>query len=312
VTIQKFKEMSCLSSHLMLFPNETILKIFRHLDARSLNEAGLVCKRWSDLVQILHDESWRSLTKAVLLKAEIIGPKYKSIGWVEQEHSWKTCNCINIASEFIPYADIERLDHDMGIVESIKYKENGRDIMYISSASVTEAASSLAASRIFTSIDELKIRHFDGDFSSVKNLSHLLRIVKHGVYLISVTIKDLPTLFSHICCKVLEFIFHEDTFTVEDINSLTEVLNDGVEKFNFIYGQNTNFPLIENYDGRGKCHEIQFEYYEGQDDEEFESDLPKIQEWALSRGWTVTVTNDTVTVTNDANFDVIIINSRRD
>jgi len=305
VTIQKFKEMSCLSSHLMLFPNETILKIFRHLDARSLNEAGLVCKRWSDLVQILHDESWRSLTKAVLLKAEIIGPKYKSIGWVEQEHSWKTCNCTNIASEFIPYDDIERLDHDMGIVESIKQTYNGRDSMYFSSAYEAEAASSLAASRIFTSIDELKIHYFDGDFSSVKNLSHLLRIVEDGVYLISVTIKDLPTLFSHICCKVLEFIFHEDTFTVEDINSLTEVLNDGVEKFNSIYGQNINFPLIENYDGRGKCHEIQFEYYEGQDDEEFESDLPKIQEWALSRGWTVTVTND-------ANFDAIIINSRRD
>jgi len=301
VTIQKFKEMSCLSSHLMLFPNETILKIFRHLDARSLNEAGLVCKRWSDLVQILHDESWRSLTKAVLLKAEIIGPKYKSIGWVEQEHSWKTCNCTNIASEFIPYDDIERLDHDMGIVESIKQTYNGRDSMYFSSAYEAEAASSLAASRIFTSIDELKIHSLmdglDGDFSSVKNLSHLLRIVKHGVYLINLTIKDLPTFFSHICCKELEFIEHKDTLTVKDINSLTEVLNDGVEKFKFMYGQNIRFPLIENYDGRGKCHEIQFEYY---DYEEFESDLSKIQEWALSKGWIVEV-----------NYVSCIINLRR-
>jgi len=285
----------------MLFPNETILKIFRHLDARSLNEAGLVCKRWSDLVQILHDESWRSLTKAVLLKAEIIGTKYKSIGWVEQEHSWKSCNCINIASEFIPYDDIERLDHDMGIVERIKQTYNGRDRMYLSSAHEAEAASSLAASRIFTSIDELNIHHFDGDFSSVKNLSHLLRIVKHGVYLTNVTTKDLPTFFSHICCKELFFFNHEDTylytFTVQDINSLTEVMNDGVEKFVFIYRQNIHFPLIENYDGRGKCHEINFEYI---DDEEFESDLSKIQEWALSRGWTVEV-----------NYVYLIINLRR-
>ena len=78
------------------------------------------------------------MTKTVMLKADIIGPKYKSIGWVEQEHSWKTCNCINIASEFIPYADIERLDHDMGIVESIKYKENGRDIEGSTNAPMVE------------------------------------------------------------------------------------------------------------------------------------------------------------------------------
>ena len=87
---------------------------------------------------------------------------------------------------------------------------------------------------------------------------------------------------------------HKDTFTVKDINSLTEVLNDGVEKIQFIFGQNINFPLIENYDGRGKCHEIKFMYDKENDDvdKEFGSDLSKIQEWAISRGWTVEVTFD--------------------
>merc|ERR1719342_476496 len=86
----------------MQFPNETLLMIFSHLDGSSLYEAGRVCKRWSDVVQILHDESWKSLTKVVMMKADIIGPKYKSIGWVEQEHRWITCNCINISSPSYP------------------------------------------------------------------------------------------------------------------------------------------------------------------------------------------------------------------
>ena len=248
------------------------------------------------ILSLTLDQSWRSLTKAVLLKAEIIGPKYKSIGWVEQEHSWKTCNCINIASEFIPYADIERLDHDMGIVESIKYKENGRDIMYISSASVTEAASSLAASRIFTSIDELKIHYFDGDFSSVKNLRHLLRIVKDGLYLINVTINDIPTFFSHICCTKLDIsmLWDMDYFSDKDIESLTEVLNNKVEQFTF-ESDCCKFPYIENYNGEGKCREIHFGYNDSHYvyDEEFASDLPKIQEWASAKGWTVEDITDT-------------------
>ena len=63
-------------------------------------------------------QSWRSLTKAVMLKAEIIGPKYKIRGWVEQEHSWKTCNCINIGRELVLYEDIELLVHDMEIIEN--------------------------------------------------------------------------------------------------------------------------------------------------------------------------------------------------
>ena len=53
----KAEEMSCPSNHLMQFPNETLLMIFNHLDGSSLYEVGRVCKRWSDVVQILHDEA---------------------------------------------------------------------------------------------------------------------------------------------------------------------------------------------------------------------------------------------------------------
>ena len=81
-------------------------------------------------------------------------------------------------------------------------------------------------------------------------------------------------------------------FTEEDINSLTEVLIDRVEQFHFGFISNIRFPYIENYDGRGKCHEINFEYRD-EDEEVFETDLPKIQEWASSRGWTVEVIDDT-------------------
>ena len=56
-----------------------------------------------------------------MLKAEIIGPNYKSRGWVEQDHSWKTCNCINIGRELVLYKDIELLVHDMEIIEDASW-----------------------------------------------------------------------------------------------------------------------------------------------------------------------------------------------
>jgi len=291
--------MSCPSNYLIKFPNEILQIIFRHLDARSLNMAGHVCKRWSEIVQIFHDKAWRSLTKAVMLKAEIIRPKYQSIGWVEQEHMWNTCNCIDIARELVPYEDNELLVHDMEVGESIKYKtSDGEDNMEIYRFEVAEAVSRLAAASIINSIDGLEVEFFLEDLSSVKNISHLVRIVKDGIYLDQVTIKDFSTFFSHICCKTLEFFMHTNILTDKDIDSLTEVLNNGVEKFQFMFGHNLNFPYIKNYDGRGKCHEINFEYRDDDDEDDadhelFESDLPKIQEWASSRGWTVEVINDT-------------------
>ena len=73
-----------------------------------------------------------------------------------------------------------------------------------------------------------------------------------------------------------------------EIKSLTEVLNDGVEQIEFKLACCIHFPYIENYDGRGKCSMIDFQY-EVEHDEEYESDVQKMQEWANSNGWRVEV-----------------------
>jgi len=317
IFVSEAEEMSCPSNYLMQFPNETLLMIFNHLDGSSLYVAGNVCKRWSDIVQILHDESWRSLTKAVMLKAEIIGPKYKSIGWVEQEHRWNTCNCINIAKKLVPYEDIELLINDKYILERPLYpgysiscwgwkkSSDGQTELEISMLEQAEAASRQAAAGIITSLDNLTFHEFYEDLSSVKNISHLVRIVKNMIYLTNVICKDFAILSRNMFCKKLEIyskssMIEQESrimFTDEDIICLTEVLNDRVEEFQFGFDSHIKFPYIKNYDGRGKCHEINFEYYD-EDDEEFESDLQNVHEWASSKGWTVEVIYDSP----DTNF----------
>ena len=237
-----------------------------------------------------------------MLKAEIIRPKYQSIGWVEQEHMWNTCNCIDIARELVPYEDNELLVHDMEVGESIKYKtSDGEDNMEIYRFEVAEALSRLAAASIISSIDGLEVEFFFEDLSSVKNISHLVRIVKNMIYLTDVHCEDFSIISKNMFCKKLKIFMDMETqmmLTDEDINSLTEVLIDRVEQFHFGFISNIRFPYIENYDGRGKCYEINFEYRDDDDEDDadhelFESDLPKIQEWASSRGWTVEVINDT-------------------
>jgi len=280
---------------LLQFPNEILLTIFSHLDTSSLYVAGQVCRKWSDIVQIIHDKSWRSLTNAVMLKAELIGPKYKNIGWVEQEHSWNTCKCIDIAWELVPYDDLDRMEKDMEIVDDLKdyTPKDGTSIEIYNELEQPEAASRLAAAGILTDVDDLLFCEIKYDLSSVKNLSHLVRIVKNEVYLSDVNCKDYTTLFSHIYCKSLYFFMHKEILTDTDKNSLTEVLNQRVEQFSFRLGCCINFPYILNYEGSGKCREIEFEYDEDDDEEEFEADLSNCQLWASSKGWTAEVINET-------------------
>ena len=156
-----------------------------------------------------------------------------------------------------------------------------------------EAASRQAAAGIITSIDNLTFHEFYEDLSSAENISHLVRIVKNMIYLKDVHCEDFSIVSKNMFCKKLKISMNMETQTMfmdEDINSLTEVLIDRVEQFHFGFISNIRFPYIENYDGRGKCHEIHFEYYD-EDDEEFESDLQKVHEWASSKGWTVEVSN---------------------
>jgi len=293
--------MSCPSNNLNQFPNETLKTIFRHLDSSSLYVAGQVCKRWSDIVQIVHDESWRSLTKAVMLKAEIIGPNYKSRGWVEQDHSWKTCNCINIGRELVLYKDIELLVHDMEIIEDASWnssiedaswnsRQDSLETMEIRTLEQAKAAIRFAAAGILTTIDFLHFNPFlceNDDIASLENIDLLVKITKNELLNLS---KNFINHFSHIHCTLLEVKFYEEILTDVEIKSLTEVLNDGVEQIEFKLACCIHFPYIENYDGRGKCSMIDFQY-EVEHDEEYESDVQKMQEWANSKGWTVEVFN---------------------
>jgi len=90
----------------MTFPNEILMQIFNHLDSRSLNMAGSVCKKWRSMVQMVHEKAWKSMTKAVQLKPKSIGPKYKKIGWFKNKHTWNKCKCLNIARDLVFYDDL--------------------------------------------------------------------------------------------------------------------------------------------------------------------------------------------------------------
>jgi len=289
--------MSNPSNYLLKFPNEILLTIFSHLDTSSLYVTGQVCKRWCDIVKIIHDKSWRSLTNAVMLKADIIGPNYKNRGWVEQEHSWDTCRCIEITRELVPYDDLDQMENDMEIVEYLMYPSQAyhgeTSIEIKNDLEHPEAASRLAAAGILTNIDDLDFCEFKHNLSSVENLGHLVRIVENEVFFADAICKDFSTLFSDISCKSLYFLMHKEILQDSDINRLGEVLKHRVEKFSFRLGCSINFPYIKNYDGTGKCREIVFEYDEDDDVGEFESDLSECQSWARSKGWTVEVIDET-------------------
>jgi len=238
-------------------PNETLLQIFSHLDTRSLMMAGKVCKKWSDIVQIIHDNAWKSLTKSVLVNAEVIRPKYKKIGWVEHRHSWNICKCINISRDLVLYDDYELLNRDMKRVEV--GPEVNRFFLRVDDEKFAEASSRLAAAGILQNIDIL--RFDDVDLSRVKNLSYLVRIVNSVLNLTGDTFNiHRSNIFNHIDCEKLGIETH-GFLTVGDRKSLTEALNDRVNVFICNKGrQHSLFPNLENYDGRGKCSRIELRY----------------------------------------------------
>ena len=90
-------------------PNETLENIFNNLDPSSLNVVGQVCEKWRDVVQLIHDQAWKSLTKTVMLKKDTIGPKYEGRGWIEGVHSINQCKCIDIARDLVIYNDMKQI-----------------------------------------------------------------------------------------------------------------------------------------------------------------------------------------------------------
>merc|ERR1712189_132638 len=137
----------------------------------------------------VHDKAWRSLNKAVHLKPEFIGPKYKKIGWVENEHTWSICKCINIARDLVFYDNEYIIDHK---VEAYAY--------HVEEA---EAFIRLAAAGILTSLEHLTLADFD--WTVVKNLSLLFKIVNSYID-IDIILEDnisgdlSKSAFNHINC----------------------------------------------------------------------------------------------------------------
>jgi len=263
-------------------PNEILLQILSHLDTRSLMTAGKVCKKWSDIVQIIHDKAWNSLTKAVLVNAEIIGPVYKERGWVEHKHSWNICKCINISRDLVPYDDNELLDKDMKHVgRELKKYSFSRRVLSIEDEKSAEASSRLAAAGILQKIDILSF--VDVDLSHVKNLRYLARIAREIDFTGDIFKIHRSNIFNHFECERLH-IKNNGFLTDGGKKILTEALNDRVKFFYCNEGKYSLFPNIENYDGRGKCSSFLLEY---DSKEVWKSDHKKVGEWARSRGWEV-------------------------
>jgi len=271
---------------------EVLKKIFSYLDSNSLNVAGQVCQKWSAIVQLIHDDAWRSLTKAVNLMPNKIGPKYEKKGWIEQAHSWNMCKCVDMAKEFVIYDDLELLARHLEVLDT-NYNKDLRTLT-LKNFEDAEAVSSLAAARIFTNIDILELPDFQTiskkiDFSNVRNIGHLVKIVKNGVQILHGCNKDLSNILDHIQCRSLiigiyPYVAHV-ILSAADLTSITGVLDNVVEEIMFIGGFGRAFSYFENYDGRGKCSVIQMTDYELPCD----LSLAKVNLWAISRGWSIKI-----------------------
>jgi len=308
-----------MSDSVFKVPKEILVKIFSYMDLNSLYKAGLVCHKWSDAVQMIHDKEWKAVTRAVMLKKEIAGPRYKSRGWIEEYHCWNECKCLDMTKDLIFYDSFEMLDRDLKvfkttILESIpewpgmdeieadaklaysRFEIDGIlpplpcEELTLQDIGISNSVARLAAAGILTTIeDSLTLRNVN--LLHVQNVSHLIRISSQRIHLREISC-DLSTIFNHINCKELE-LSSRDPLTDEEVKSLTKLLDEGLEYFNYGYSPTHKcLPSIQHYDGTGKCHEIEFEY-DCWGDNEFEmhlrQELDEVKIWASGRGWSVEV-----------------------
>jgi len=309
-----------MSDSVLKVPREILVKIFSYIDRNSLYKAGLVCHKWSDAVQMIHDEGWKSVTRAVTLKKEITGPKYKSRGWIEEYHCWKECKCLNITRDLIFYDNIEMLDQDMkvfnttvleSILEPYKIDSKGPKAMAdaklaysrfetdeilppctdlsLQDIGTSDAVARLAAAGILTTIeDTLTLRNIN--LLHIQNVSHLIRISSQQIRLEAIPLScDLSTIFNFINCRELD-LWWQGSLTDEELKSLAKLMDERLERFKYRYSPtHKHLPSIQHYDGTGKCHEIEFEYDTLHDEFVLYEDLDEIKIWASGRGWSVSV-----------------------
>ena len=90
----------------------------------------------------------------------------------------------------------------------------------------------------------------------LSNVKENLQIYEGGIELV-----DMTRIFRWINCRVLEIAsLTSNSLTNAEVRSLIEVLTSRVEKFSYRNGCQPFFPYIEQYDGRGKCQEIELKY----------------------------------------------------
>ena len=152
-----------------------------------------------------------------------------------------------------------------------------------------------SAAGVLTTIRNILI--CDIQLSSIKHIGHFLSNVKESLEVSEgePEQKDLANLFKWINCNQFTLSWHWDSLTNADIKSLTEVLNSRVDKFSYKFGGEPFLPYIEQYDGRGKCKEIELVYSvpDDEDDEDVDClyDRDKLIDWSQVRGWTFSVDN---------------------
>jgi len=279
----------------MDFPNEILLNIFGNLNPSNLDVVVHVCQKWRNIVQMIHNSAWKSVSRAVQLKRDIIGPLYKSRGWIEAQHAMDQCNCIKISMDLVTYDDLQLLNRDLELLKLHGDKFYEIDYLEFPELTDLQAFSRLSAAGVLTTIRNVLIS--DIQLPSIKHIGHFLCNVKESLEVSEgePEQKDLANLFKWINCNQFTLSWHWDSLTNADIKSLTEVLNSRVDKFSYKFGGEPFLPYIEQYDGRGKCKEIELVYSvpDDEDDEDVDClyDRDKLIDWSQVRGWTFSVDN---------------------
>jgi len=274
------------------------MKIFSHFDQSNLVVIAKVCQKFSDVVKMIHDTKWKSVTRAVLKKRDALRPLYEGKGWIEAEHGMDQCNCIKVAMELFMYDDPQLLNNDLEFLKSNSKlnvdKSYELNVLEQPEIAEIQAFSRLSAAGVLTHIREVEI--MDIDFSNIKKIGQFISIVEKRLEFGTGSLEpDLSKILRFVNCKELVISWRWNRLTKAEMKSLHEVLNSKVEKFTYSCGYEPFLPCIKQYDGKGKCKEIELEYTLQDEDYDSDEDVDslwgrdRITDWAESRGWTVTL-----------------------
>ena len=175
-----------MSVNLNDLPNEMLVEIFSHLDSKSLYEAGQVCIRWESIVQVVHNKAFRKISKIAMFRKSTES-KFKALGWIKKDHSFKQCRCLDIKMKIQCYENLELFSADLAVSSSI-YISYG--LCRLSSLEQIEAAARLSSAGIWcSSLNWISIENVDLS-SSVQNLQDLIEVANEYFQLAYVQCND--------------------------------------------------------------------------------------------------------------------------